>query len=184
MLQALGALLQAFRLREPPSALLETRLMPRARGLAWAGLALAAVVAALIAAHDPILHGLGSYLIARDPLVHADAIVVLAGGHPEREMAAATLFKEGWAPRVVLSRAATPPHVEALLHLGIRSHDFQGEARLALEKSGVPPAAIVTLREPAKITEEELRIVHRFAREQGYRRIILVSSAEHLRRVR
>lgn len=158
--------------------------MPRARRLA-AGLGLVLLLLiALAAAHGPLLRAIGGYLIARDPLVHADAIVVLAGGHPAREIAAAALFREGWAPRVILTRATTPSHVEALLRLGIRAHDFQGEARLALEKSGVPAAAIVTLDEPARITEAELRIVHRFAREHGYRRVILVSSAEHLRRVR
>ena len=54
----------------------------------------------------------------------------------------------------------------------------------ALEKFGVPRSAIVTLDEPVEITETELRRVVAAAKARGWRRVILVTSAFHARRVR
>ena len=68
--------------------------------------------------------------------------------------------------------------------MGIRAHDFQGESVLALEKFGVPRAAIVTLEQSVEITETELRGVEAAARERGWRRLTLVTTWLHSRRVR
>src|SRR5262249_53959869 len=113
-----------------------------------------------------------------------DAIVVLAGGTPSREAKAAAVFHAGWAPRVIISRAIMPSDVRALLALGVRPLDLQGEARLALEKYGVPPDCIVALADEVKITESELGRVYAFAHGRGYRRVILVTSLQHTRRVK
>ena len=45
----------------------------------------------------------GRFFSAADPLQRGDAIVVLAGSRVDRWLEAVDLFKEGWAPRVVLS---------------------------------------------------------------------------------
>jgi uncharacterized SAM-binding protein YcdF (DUF218 family) len=48
----------------------------------------------------------------------------------------------------------------------------------------VPPDRIVAVEESARTTEPELGLVHRLARAQGYRRVILVTSPQHTRRVK
>lgn len=154
----------------------------RARRLiAVATLALGALA---VLAHAPALRMIGRALVVEDPLAKADAIVVVAGGTPAREDAAAALYREGLAPEVVLSNHFTPERVRELIALGARRLDFQGEARVVLEKRGVPAQAIVALPVPVKTTEAELAVVGETARSRGWRRIILVTSAQHSRRVR
>jgi uncharacterized SAM-binding protein YcdF (DUF218 family) len=146
--------------------------------------AILAVALLVWAVHGPVLRGLASTLSIEDPLAEADVIVVVAGGTPFRERAAADLYRQGWAPRVLISRATNPPRVEALVALGVRPLDLQAEARAALLKYGVPATALVPLDEPVRTTEEELTVVKREARSRKWRRLILVTSPEHTRRVK
>jgi uncharacterized SAM-binding protein YcdF (DUF218 family) len=153
------------------------------RALRWAAV-VAALALAIALGHAPAFRWLGTALVVEDALKPADAIVVLAGGIPAREAAAAALYRQGLAPRVVVSNQLTPPRVNELIRMGIREHDFQGESRLVLERHGVPPAALVLVREPVEITEAELRRVGLVAQERGWRRVILVTSPQHSRRVK
>ena len=146
--------------------------------------ALCGLIVLLALGHQPILRLVAAALVVEDPLEPADAIVVVAGGTPSREALAATLFREGWAPRLIISRAFTPAQVRELNALGVRPLDLQGESRLALEKYGVAPNRIIALGAPVKTTEPELRLVHQVARADGYRRVILVTSPPHTRRVK
>ena len=154
------------------------------RRLAVAALAAAALVVLAAAAHRPALRLVGRALVVEDALAPADAVVIMAGGVPTREVTAAELYRKGWAPLVVLSNDFTPGRVRELIALGARRFDYQGEARLVLEKHGVPPHAIVALPVPVKTTEVELQFVAEAAQARGWRRIILVTSPEHSRRVR
>jgi uncharacterized SAM-binding protein YcdF (DUF218 family) len=147
-------------------------------------LVLAALAGLGLLAHRPLLRAVAGALVVEDPPQAVDAIVVVAGSSPSREEVAAALFREGWAPRVLVSRQAVPPRVQRLIDLGIRPRDFQGESVLALEKLGVPRDAIVTLDRPVEITEAELRLVAAAARERGWRRLTLVTTRFHSRRVR
>jgi uncharacterized SAM-binding protein YcdF (DUF218 family) len=148
-----------------------------------AALVLVALAGLGLLAHRPLLRAAGAALVVEDPPRAADAIVVVAGSSPSREEIAAALFREGWAPRVLVSRQAVPRRVQRLIDLGIRPRDFQGESVLALEKFGVPRNAIVTLDQPVEITEAELRVVAAAARERGWRRLTLVTTWFHARRV-
>ena len=152
----------------------------------WIVVLVALLVLALVAvvAHRPLLRAAGRILVVEPSDGPADAIVVVAGSTPTREALAATLFREGRAPVVVVSRQTMPVRVQQLLDLGIRPLDFQGESVAALKKYGVPRAAIVTLTEPVEITEMELRAVAAEAHARGWRRVLLVTTPNHSRRVR
>jgi uncharacterized SAM-binding protein YcdF (DUF218 family) len=145
---------------------------------------LAGLALALAALHGPILRSLGSWLHVEDPLEHADALVVLAGGTPWREATAAALWQAGWAPRVMISRPSSRPDLQELIELGIRKLDLQGESRAVLEAYGVPSDRIVAIEDAARTTEPELELVRAAAGARGYRRLIFVTSPEHTRRVR
>ncbi len=136
------------------------------------------------ALHKPVLRAVANALIVEDALADADALVVVAGGAPFRERAVADLFKQGWAPRVIVSRPVNPAPVAALVEMGVRPLDLQGESRAALLHFGVPAAALVTINQTAQVTEDELALVRQEARSRGWRRLILVSSPEHTRRVK
>lgn len=154
------------------------------RALAVVFIGLVVLATGAVLAHQPLLRMVGGALVVEDALQRADAIVVVAGGTPSHEAAAAALFREGWAPRVIVSNDFTPARVRELIALGVRRFDLQGESRRALEAYGVPAAAIIALDEPVQITEAELRVVRQAAVAQGYRRLILLTSPHHTRRVR
>jgi uncharacterized SAM-binding protein YcdF (DUF218 family) len=147
------------------------------------GVVLLLVVAAILL-HRPVLRAAGRALVIEPSARPADAIVVVAGSTPKREALAARLFREGRAPQILVSRQYVPDRVQQLIDLGIRPLDFQGEAVAALEKYGVPRTAIITLPEPVEITETELKGVVAEARSRGWHRVLLVTTANHSRRVR
>jgi uncharacterized SAM-binding protein YcdF (DUF218 family) len=146
--------------------------------------ALLGLAVLVVLAHRPLLREASRILVVEDSNGPADAIVVVAGSTPIREARAAALFRAGRAPVIVVSRQSVPVRVQQLLDLGVRPMDFQGESVAALEKYGVPRAAIVTLPEPMEITEMELRRVIAEARSRGWHRVVLVTTAHHSRRVR
>jgi uncharacterized SAM-binding protein YcdF (DUF218 family) len=146
-------------------------------------IALLALAGLGVLTHRPLLRATGQALVVDDPREPADAIVVVAGGTPSREETAAELFRNGWAPRVLVSRQFVAGRVQRLIDMGVRRLDFQGESVAALERYGVPRDAIVTLDQPVEITETELRLVAAVARDHGWRRLILVTSPFHTRRV-
>ena len=146
-------------------------------------IALLALAGLAVVAHRPLLRATGQALVVDDPRERADAIVVVAGSTPSREAAAAGLFREGWAPWVLVSRQFVPSRTQRLIDMGVRRLDFQGESVAALETYGVPRHAIITLDQPVEITETELRAVVAAARDRGWQRVILVTSELHARRV-
>ena len=159
-------------------------MTPRTRRLAVAGLTAAALLIVGAVLFQPALRLAGRALVVMDPLSPSDAIVVVAGGIPTREETAAGLYLRGLAPVVVLSNNFTPDRVRELITLGARRLDYQGESRLVVEKHGVPERAILALTEPVKTTEAELKLVAETARARGWRRVILVTSPQHSRRVK
>ena len=145
-----------------------------------AAAALAAGAAYVVRA--PILGWIGSQLVHQDPLEHADAIVVLAGATPSRELEAAELFKAGWAPKVVVPRgpddgpyalvAARGMHVELPFDFRLR----------VLREFGVPPQALVALTPVVESTMQEAGSVMDWSAANGVRSLIVVTSAFHTAR--
>jgi hypothetical protein len=62
---------------------------------------------------------MGTFLIVEEPLQPAAAIVVLGGQTPFREMEAARLFAQGWAPKLIVIPGALWEEQRALSELGI-----------------------------------------------------------------
>jgi uncharacterized SAM-binding protein YcdF (DUF218 family) len=139
------------------------------------------VLAAAVVAVAIGLPALGTWLVVADPLVASDAIFVLEGRTPSREVEAAALYHRRLAPVVGLSRARDPLDVaRALARLPPRQHIATG----VLTNVGVPERAILRLDREARNTAEELAVIRDAARASGFRRIIIVTSPSHTRRVR
>jgi uncharacterized SAM-binding protein YcdF (DUF218 family) len=147
--------------------------------MAWA---CAALVFGL-AASMPLLRAAGWFLIREDPLRRGAAILVLDGGVPFREMEAASLYVEGWAPRVLIVRAPPPAEDRALASIGIDVPDRWSVRREVLIRRGVPTDSILTTDGiPGGGTREELLVARQaVAKETGP--LIVVSSRYHGRRV-
>jgi uncharacterized SAM-binding protein YcdF (DUF218 family) len=123
----------------------------------------------------------GRVLVAVDPPGPADAIFVLAGATPARELGAAAVYHLQLAPRVVISRAHDS--MASLRELAGEG-TMQDRAVRVLAHRGVPPEAIVALERVVDNTAEELAADFDYAHRQGFRRIILITSPAHTRRVR
>lgn len=123
----------------------------------------------------------GPFLVVADRVEPSDAIIVLEGGTPAREVEAATLYRRGLAPVVVLALARDPTPVAR--HLA-GEPVLQERAARALQYAGVPRQAIVRLERQVDNTAQELQVDFEHARARGFRRVILVTSPQHTRRVR
>jgi len=146
--------------------------------------ALVLVIAGSVLLAPFALRVVGRFLVIADPLEPSDAIVVMAGEVPFRQIEAARLFQRGLAPRVVLTRERVPAWRRKLRELGLGAPSRGDLAAAVLERLSVPQGAIKVLDEPAINTAEELAAIHRFAVEERFRRIIIVSSPDHMRRIR
>jgi uncharacterized SAM-binding protein YcdF (DUF218 family) len=124
----------------------------------------------------------GHYLVLDEPLVKSDAIAVLAGTRAERWLEAVDLYREGWAPRIVLSQGQVEP-AEALVRGGGVTFATDAErARAAMIQMRVPERDIVILPEILDNTAQEATAFHRLAEAEHWRRLIVVTSKYHTRR--
>ncbi len=148
----------------------------RVAGLSILAIALLALVVLAVA-----LPALGRWLVVDDRLEPSDAIVVLDGQTPARELEAAALYHRGLAPLIVLARAHDPYQ---------RAREIAGEpspqarALRVLIHQKVPREAIQALERVVENTADELAVDFDHARARGFRRVILVTSPAHTRRVR
>jgi uncharacterized SAM-binding protein YcdF (DUF218 family) len=122
------------------------------------------------------------FLIEEDAPVRADAIFVLAGSVPDRTLEAVALYREGYAPRIVLSRAPDSPVSRQLAEMGVDFPSPSALGRSIAEQLGVPPGDIVEVGGSAPSTFTEAEVLLRFAEAQGYDSILLVTSKTHTRR--
>jgi uncharacterized SAM-binding protein YcdF (DUF218 family) len=119
---------------------------------------------------------IGRFLVVRDPLVLADAVIPLAGGGAERVVHAAMLFDRGYAGWLVVT--------ETLLSVpGIRA--TRGElVRQEAVWGGVPEDRVLIAPGTVRTTYEEALAVRRLARERGWHSLIVVTDPYHTRRTR
>ena len=123
----------------------------------------------------PLLRLAGGFWIVDDGPAYSDAIVILGddnyGG--DRAAKAAELFKAGWAPHVVASGRFLRPYASIT---DLEEHD--------LKNDGVPEQAIVRFQHHAANTKEEAEALRQLILQQGWKRILLVTSSYHTRRAR
>jgi uncharacterized SAM-binding protein YcdF (DUF218 family) len=135
-----------------------------------------------VAAGVTAFRGAGRWLVREDPLVAADAIVVLSGSMPQRAEGAADLYRTGYAPEVWVTR---PDSAESdLAAMGIRFIGEEEYSRQVLIHQGVPAGAIRILPDPIINTEEEIEEIARQMQISHKSHVIIVTSAQHTRRVR
>jgi uncharacterized SAM-binding protein YcdF (DUF218 family)/glycosyltransferase involved in cell wall biosynthesis len=145
------------------------------------GLALAAVLALSYLAlfETPLIWIAAEPLRVVETPRAADAIAVFAGGvgesgqagggYQERVKQAVDLYEGGYAPQMVFSSGFVFAFREA-----------EVMRALAVDR-GVPPGAI-HLESQARNTYENVQYTTALARQQGWRRVLLVSSPYHMRR--
>ena len=146
------------------------------------------VLAALLGTGTVLLwwgaSGIGQWLMVSDALEPAKAIVVLSGRVPFRAMEAASIYREGLAPEVWLTREVVGPEEQALDRLGVAVVRNDAYNRAVLERLGVKPEAIRVLAAGVWNTVDEMRLIAAELGRAGGDRVIIVTSKTHSRRVR
>src|SRR5688572_24043603 len=150
----------------------------RGRRLAW----LAAFLLLVLCVYG-FVH-LGTFLVYEDPLQKADAIFVYAGSQAERPLEAIDLYKAGYAPVIVLTRPKEEPAVQLLAKRGIVLPTRFSLMREVFEKLGVPDSALVVPDRIHDSTGAEAVTLGQLVAARKWRRVIVVSSKYHLRRVK
>ena len=129
-----------------------------------------------------VFRGAGRWLVREDPLAKADEIVVLSGTMPARAEEAGRIFQMGYAPRVWVS---TPDSArEELAAMGIPFSGEEDYSRAVLIHEGVPAADVNIFPQPIVNTENEIEEISAQMRRDGKTSAIVVTSAQHTRRVR
>jgi uncharacterized SAM-binding protein YcdF (DUF218 family) len=143
-------------------------------------LAAVALIALVLATYG--FTQVGRFLTKEDPLQKADAIAVLAGTSMDRPLEAADLYKDGYAPRIVLTHEMREASYGALAARGVTVPAEADEQREILVRLGVPANAIVLPMRIHDNTAQEAQTFRELAMKNGWRRIIVVTSKYHLRR--
>lgn len=131
--------------------------------------------AALFALAAPLwLPYLGVMLVVADPLVPANAVIPLAGGH-QRARYAVEIFAAGYATCFVATDLVPNDAGD-----GWRS----GENRAIALENGIPPTQIRQTTGIVRSTYEEAQAIRELAEAQDWRSLIIVTSPTHTRRTR
>jgi uncharacterized SAM-binding protein YcdF (DUF218 family) len=134
---------------------------------------------ALYFLRSPILAGAANAWIVNEPLEKADAIVVLGGGLENRPFAAARLYHERLAPKILLMDVKLTPTTK----LGITPPE-KDLTRQVLLKQEVPDSDCVTIGDGVASTYDESRAVRAWVERTGAKRVIIPTDLFHTRRVR
>jgi len=151
------------------------------RNILAAGTLLLLLVILAFAFRSQILTGIADYMIIKDKLQPADAIVLLNSEFDTRPFRAGELYMQGLAPVIVIARAENTPVVE----LGLVPNGTDISVGV-MEKVGVPPEKIIILPVPGGTTStfDEAAALKQYIEVNQVQKIILVTSAFHTRRAR
>jgi uncharacterized SAM-binding protein YcdF (DUF218 family) len=149
------------------------------RRLAWFLAAACALLLGCYVFRAPLLTGLANAWIVNEAPEKADAIVVLGGGVEYRPFAAARLYKEGLAPKILIMDVDLNSTDKMELTQPERS-----VTRQILLQSGVPDGAIETVGHAVHSTYQESVGVKEWAKQNGAKRLLIATELFHTRRVR
>jgi uncharacterized SAM-binding protein YcdF (DUF218 family) len=138
----------------------------------------------LYVTHVPILVWAGKQLVHSDPLQRADAIAVLAGHTPEREITAADLFLAGFAPVIALARETDGAGAAELRARGIQIPGRTEWRTEILRQLAVPESAVIVVPGIVTSTADESEAIAGWARDRRLRSLIVVTSQAHTGRSR
>lgn len=149
----------------------------RKRLIRW-GIALTILIL-LFLFRNPILRGIGFWLINEDPIERADAVVMLGGNPLERAPVVKKIMDQNYASHVYCTGSYVSPQFKSL---GIQISEAQNSKKY-LVKLGIPDSCIHALSKGTS-TIEEAKLLLRISKQNKFKKIILVSSRFHTARVK
>lgn len=141
-----------------------------------------AALAVALAAGAVFVEGAARWLNNPDAPVASDAILVLAGTYP-RAIHAGDLYRQGFAPLVLVSVAMPDAAVAQLAALGVKLVPIEEITEQILRAKNVPADRIQRLGSRSLSTvDEAIELRKRFAGRQA--KVLAVTSPFHVRRAR
>jgi len=125
----------------------------------------------------------GNFLVVEDSLEKADAIFVFGGSIPNRIIEAVDIYNQGFAPLIIISKY---PKSEGYKYLEERNisfpegHNINRSIALSL---GIPENRILITNIRAGSTLEELMLLNEYCLDNNIKKIILVSTKSHTKRI-
>ena len=119
-------------------------------------------------------------LTVSNPLARSEAIVLVGGGFKERAPAAAMLYRDGYAPLVILANDGVFSGWSTKYNRNLYQVEWAEEDLVIL---GVPRDRIVKLPFYGSATMFDALAVKRYLFKSGLKKIIVVTSDYHTRRV-
>lgn len=124
----------------------------------------------------------GNWLVKEDVPEHADAMVMLMGGFPDRVLQAVDLYKEGAAGRLIIVEESMGPF-STLESRGADIISNTQQAKNSAIALGIPADSITVLPGDARDTKTEAIAVRNYlAGNVAIDTLLLVSSPSHMRR--
>jgi uncharacterized SAM-binding protein YcdF (DUF218 family) len=134
------------------------------------------------AGSSPLLTAIGDQLVHEDPPARADVMIVLAPWL-DRILTAADLYREGYAPQIVLTRERRQRAEQMLIERTL-VESGEDRRRKILHALGVPLDSIVILDGFVSSTVDEALRFAEWASGRPIRSVLVVTSPEHTRRAR
>jgi hypothetical protein len=153
----------------------------RVRALAAAG-ALGLASMAATGLPKPMLRAAGEALVVHEALAPSDVVVISTGADGAGVLEAADLVHGGVAPRVAVFADPPDPVVDReFLRRGVPYEDAAARQVRQLRSLGID--AVEQIPRAVAGTEDEGAVLPEWCRQKGLRSVIVVTTADHSRRV-
>ncbi len=127
----------------------------------------------------PIMRGMGNFLIATDEPQQVPVAFVLSGGPFDRGREAVRLYNMGMVETIICTGETVPQDIIAL---GL-DHSEGDITKILMLNQGVPENKIVLIEEGTS-TLEESDIILAYCKQNGLKKIGVISSMFHTRRIK
>lgn len=128
---------------------------------------------------EKVFRSMAHFLIQQDELQSTAAMAVLSGGGWDRGNEAGRIFKKGLVKQVICTGGNPLPDLKAY-GLDVTESDVTKQNLL---RNAVPDSAIIQIKKGSS-TMEEKQLLLKYCSEHGIKKLLLLSSLYHTRRIR
>lgn len=128
---------------------------------------------------ESALRSVATFLIREDSLQDADALFVLSGGGYDRGNEAVNIYRQGYVKSIVCT-GGNPVYEFRVFNIDTLESDM---TVANLKRQQIPDSVIIVLRAGTS-TNEEAAIIFNYCKQHHLKRIMVLSSKIHSRRVK
>lgn len=145
----------------------------------WKLLIVPLIILFIISIHPFLLSSYAKFFTVNNFKTNADAVLILGGSADTRSKKAVSLFRDGFAKRILITHPAPPVKEYENIYIS----DFENLKRI-LDFENVPYTIVDNANGGAKSTFDEARDLIQFLKQYPLNRIIVVTDNFHTRRTK